>query len=33
MYLLQELKDANFELNAAIPKVHCKEFEDNVGAI
>jgi Reverse transcriptase (RNA-dependent DNA polymerase)/GAG-pre-integrase domain len=33
MYLLEELKAANFELNVAIPKVHCKLHEDNAGAI
>jgi hypothetical protein len=33
MYLLQELKDASFELNIDIPKVQCKVFEDNTGAI
>jgi hypothetical protein len=33
MYLLRELKEANFEFNIAIPKVHCKTYEDNVGAI
>jgi Reverse transcriptase (RNA-dependent DNA polymerase) len=33
MYLLQELKDAHFNLNIAIPTVHCKAFDDHAGAI
>jgi hypothetical protein len=33
MHLLDELKAANFDLNTAIPTVHCKVFEDNAGAI
>jgi hypothetical protein len=33
MYLLKELKEAHFNLNTAIPKIHCKAYEDNVGAI
>jgi hypothetical protein len=33
MYLLEELKSANFKLNVHIPKVHCKVYEDNAGAI
>jgi hypothetical protein len=33
MYILQELKDASFDLNVAIPKVQCKVFEDNTEAI
>jgi hypothetical protein len=30
---LLELKEADFNFNNAIPKVHCKLFEDNSGAI
>jgi hypothetical protein len=33
MFILQELQDANFELNLEIPVVKCKAFEDNTGAI
>jgi hypothetical protein len=33
MYILQELKDHNFNLNTSLPTIHCKVFEDNAGAI
>jgi hypothetical protein len=31
--ILKELKAASFEYDIAIPKVHCKAFEDNTGAV
>lgn len=33
MQLLQELKEYNYILEAAVPKVNCKAFEDNSGAL
>lgn len=33
MRLLQELKDLNFQEEYLKPKVHCKVFEDNTGAL
>ncbi len=33
MNLLQEMKDQGFNSTEAIPKVHCKAFEDNIGAL
>jgi hypothetical protein len=33
MHILQELKDADFQLNNDIPTVQCTAFEDNTGAI
>ncbi|MEL7343177.1 MAG: Ty1/Copia family ribonuclease HI, partial [Bacteroidota bacterium] len=33
MQLLNELKEANFPIDPEAPKVHCKVFEDNSGAL
>ena len=33
MKLLQELKDFGFNSKFIRPKVHCKAFEDNIGAL
>ena len=33
MNLLQELKDEGFTKTSPIPKIHCKAFEDNSGAL
>ena len=33
MQLLQELKDQGFSIYSTEPKVYCKAFEDNSGAI
>jgi hypothetical protein len=33
MQLITELKEQGFGINMLTPKVHCKLFEDNSGAI
>ena len=33
MELLKEMKALNFPIQSATPKVHCKIFEDNSGAL
>ena len=33
MELVQELKENGFDYSAVTPKVHCKVFEDNSGAV
>ena len=33
MNLLQELKDEGFTVTSPIPKIHCKAFEGNSGAL
>ena len=33
MNLVLELKNAGFDMNTAVPKIHCKVFEDNSGAL
>lgn len=33
MELQNEMKELNFPISSAIPKVHCKVFEDNSGTL
>jgi len=33
MHMLQEMKGLGFEINSTTPKIHCRVFEDNSGAL